>query len=302
MRVFITGATGFVGSAVVQELLSAGHHVLGLARSEQAIDALTRLGAEVHCGDLTDLSGLAAGARACDGVIHTAFIHDFSKYEENAEIDRRAVAAIADALAGSDRPFIATSVVTLLAPGRVGTEEDGRASPTIPRAASEATVLGAADRGIRSSVVRLPFSVHGQGDRGFVPALVDLARQKGVAGYVGDGTNRWPAVNRRDAARLFRLALDKAKPATALHAVAEEGIAMHDIAEAIGIGLGLPVRSIGFDDAAKHFEWLGRFIGIDQPISSTLTREWMNWRPQENGLLTDLKASGYFDRERRSKF
>lgn len=302
MRVFITGAMGFVGSAVIQELLSAGHQVLGLARNEQAAGALARLGVKVHRGELTDTGSLAAGANACDGVIHTAFVHDFSKYEENAEVDHRAVTAIADALAGSDKPFVATSVVTLLAPGRIGTEEDGRADPAIPRAASEAAVLGAADRGIRSSVVRLPFSVHGQGDRGFVPALIDLARRKGVAAYVGDGSNRWPAVNRLDAARLFCLAMEKAVSATALHAVAEEGVAMRAIAEAIGAGLGSPLRSIAPEAAGEHFEWLGRFVAVDQPISSTLTREWMGWQPQGNGLLTDLRESGYFSGERRSKY
>ena len=302
MRIFLTGATGFIGEAILRELIAGGHQVLGLVHSDASAQALTEAGGEPHQGDLHDPDSLANGARDCDGVIHTAFLHDFSKYEENAEIDNRVVTAITDALAGSDKPFVATSVVTLLAPGSVGTEKDRRASPGIPRAASEETVLGAANRGVRCSVLRLPFSVHGEGDRGFVPALINLARRKGVTAYVGDGVNRWPAVNRSDAARLFRLALEKAEPGTALHAVAEEGVAMQVIAETIGAGLGVPVRSIEPDKAAEHFEWLSRFVSTDQPISSALTREWMGWQPRENGLLDDLRESGYFDEEKRSKY
>ncbi len=302
MRVFMTGATGFVGSAIIDDLLSAGYEVTGLARNKEATDRLARRGVDTYHGDLTDLDRLAAGAAASDGVIHTAFIHDFSRYEENAEVDNGALVAMTRALAGSDRPFVATSVVTLLTPGRTGTEEDGRASPDIPRAASEATVLAAAEQGIRSSVVRLPFSVHGRGDRGFISALVELARRKNVAAYVGDGSNRWPAVNRLDAARLFRLALEKAAPATVLHAVAEEGITMRSIAEEIGNGLGVPVRAIAPEEAEKHFEWLGRFIAIDQLISSMFTRERMGWQPQGNGLLNDMGNSGYFDAGQGSKY
>ncbi len=302
MRVFVTGATGFVGSAIIDDLLSAGYKVTGLARNKEASDWLARRGIDAYHGDLTDLDHLAAGAAASDGVIHTAFIHDFSRYEENAEVDNGALVAMTRALAGSDRPLVATSVVTLLTPGRIGIEEDGRASPDIPRAASEATVLAAAEQGIRSSVVRLPFSVHGRGDRGFISALVELARRKNVAAYVGDGSNRWPAVNRLDAARLFRLALEKAAPATVLHAVAEEGITMRSIAEEIGNGLGVPVRAIAPEEAEKHFEWLGRFIAIDQPISSMFTRKRMGWQPRGNGLLNDMGDSGYFDAGQGSKY
>lgn len=295
MHIFLTGATGFVGSAIADQLLSAGHQVTGLARNGQAVHRLVRRGIAAHRGELSDPASLAAGAAECDGVIHTAFIHDFSRYEENADIDHRAVTAIADVLAGSDKPFVATSVVTLLAPGRIGTELSERASPNIPRAASEATVLDAGDRGVRASVVRLPFSVHGRSDSGFVPALVDLARRKGVAAYIGDGTNCWPAINRLDAARLFLLALEKAEPKTVLHAVAEKGVTMRAIAEAIGAGLGLPVRAIIAEQANDHFEWLAHFVAVDQPISSMLTCEWMGWQPKEYGLLTDLRESGYFD-------
>lgn len=295
MRVFVTGATGFIGTAIVRELLEAGHEVLGLARSDEAADALARAGAAAHRGDLLDVGSLAAGAGACDGVIHAAFIHDFSKYEENAEIDRRALEAMAGALEGSGKPLVATSGTTVLAPGRTGTEEDAPApdSPGYIRAASE-VVLAAADRGVRASVVRLPPSVHGPGDRAFVPALIEVARRTGVAAYIGDGANRWPAVHRLDAARLFRLALEKAAPGSRLHGAAEEGIPMRAIAETIGQGLGVPVRGIAADEAAAHFDWLGLFVAIDNPTSSALTRDALGWRPQEDGLLTDMRESGYF--------
>ncbi len=301
MRVFLTGATGFIGSAVADELMATGHQVVGLAKDDAAARHLNERGVTAHRGDLSDLDSIAAGASACDGVIHTAFINDFSRYIEVAEIDRRAVATVADALAGSNKPFVATSVVTLLPPDRLGTEADERASPDIPRAASEATVLAAADRGVRASVVRLPFSVHGRGDTGFVPALIDLARRKRVAAYIGDGASRWPAVNRLDAAQLFCLALEAADPGSVLHAVAEEGVAMHAIAEVIGQGLGLPARSIPEDGAEAHFGWLARFVAIDQPISSALTRERIGWSPRQNGLLTDIAQSGYFETASRSK-
>ena len=301
MRVFLTGATGFIGSAVADELLAAGHQVTGLAKDDTAASRLNERGVAAHRGDLSDLDSIAAGATVCDGVIHTAFINDFSRYTEVAEIDRRVVAAIVDALAESGKPFVATSVVSLLAPDRLGTELDARASPDIPRAASEATVLAAADRGVRASAVRLPFSVHGRGDTGFVPALVDLARRKRVAAYIGDGANRWPAVNRLDAARLFRLALESADPGAVLHAVAEEGVAMRAIAEAIGRGLDLPVRSVAEDDVDAHFGWLARFVSMDQPISSALTRNWTDWSPRQNDLLTDIAESGYCEAASRSK-
>lgn len=296
MRVFVTGATGFIGAAIVRELRTAGHEVLGLARSAAAADALARSGAEAHRGDLSDIASLIAGARACEGVIHTAFIHDFSAYAAAAETDRRAVEALASALEGSGKPFVSTSGTALLAPGRTGTEDDPPApgSAASPRAAAEATVLAAATRGVRASVVRLPPSVHGEGDHAFVPALIDIARRTGVSAFVDEGTNRWPAVHRLDAARLYRLALEHAKPGTRLHGVAEEGISLRAIAEAIGAGLGVPVRGITNDEARTHFDWLAGFVAIDNPTSSALTRHALGWHPQEPELLTDIRDNGYF--------
>ena len=296
MRVFVTGATGFIGVAIVRELLTTGHEVLGLARNDAAADALTRLGVEVWRGDLSDTASLIAGARACEGVIHTAFIHDFSAYAAAAETDRRAVEALAGALEGSGKPFVSTSGTALLAPGRIGSEKDAPAPGSAAglRAASEETVLAAAGRGVRASVVRLPPSVHGPGDHGFVPALIDIARRSGIAAFIGDGANRWPAVHRLDAARLFRLALEKAAPGSRLHGVAEEGISLRAIAEVIGKGLGVPIRSIADGEASAHFDWLAGFVAIDNPTSSAVTRDALGWRPRELDLLTEMRNSGYF--------
>ena len=296
MRVFLTGATGFIGEALVRELRAAGHEVLGLARSMAAADKLARLGIEAHRGDFADTASLAAGARACEGVIHTAFIHDFSAYAAAAETDRLAVEALAGALEGSGKPFVLTSGTALLAPGRIGTEEDAPApgSAASLRAGAEVAVLGAASCGVRSSVVRLPPTVHGIGDHGFVPALVEIARRTGVSAFIGDGANRWPAVHRLDAARLYRLALERAAPGSRLHGVAEEGVTIRAIAEAISAGLGLPVRSLTQDRALTHFDWLAAFAAIDNPTSSARTREALGWIPKESGLLTDMKESGYF--------
>jgi nucleoside-diphosphate-sugar epimerase len=296
MRVFLTGATGFIGEAIVRELRTAGHQVLGLARSAAAADKLIQLGIGAHRGDLTDIPSLAAGARACDGVIHTAFIHDFSAYAAAAETDRRAVEVLVDALEGSGKPFVLTSGTALLAPGRVGTEEDAPApgSAANLRAGAEVAALGAASRGVRSSIVRLPPTVHGIGDHGFVPALIDIARRTRVSAFIDDGANRWPAVHRLDAARLYRLALEEAKPGSRLHGVAEEGVTLRAIAETIGAGLGLPVQSFTKDQALAHFDWLAAFAAIDNPTSSALTREALGWIPKESGLLTDMKESGYF--------
>jgi len=294
MRVFVTGATGFIGSATVRELLDAGHTVLGLARNDEAAQALARAGAEAHRGELTDLDSLAAGARACEGVIHLAFIHDFSKFMENTEIDRRAVEAMISALEGSNKPFVGASGALLVASGRTATEDDAPAHGAMPRAATEAFVLAAAGQGVRSSIVRLAPTVHGAGDHGFVPTLIDIARRTGFAAYVGDGANRWPAVHRLDAARLYRLALEKAAPGQPLHGVAEEGIPMREIAGAIGAGLGLPVRGITTDEAPAHFAWIGPFVQLDAPTSSAKTRETLGWRPREAGLLTDMREGGYF--------
>jgi nucleoside-diphosphate-sugar epimerase len=294
MRVFVTGATGFLGSAIVPELLAAGHEVVGLARSDAAADALAHMGVEAHRGELSDIDSLIAGARAGDGVIHTAFIHDFTQFEANVETDRRAVAALAGALEGSGKPLVIASGTMMVAHVHPATEQDGPISLDVPRAASEATVLEAASHGVRGSVVRLSPTVHGAGDHGFVPRLIDFARSKGAAAYVGDGANRWPAVHRLDAARLFRLALESAEPGARLHAAAEEGVPMRAIAEAIGAGLGIPVRSVTEDEAPAHFDFLARFVAIDNPTSSALTRNSLGWRPQEPDLLTDMRQSGYF--------
>jgi nucleoside-diphosphate-sugar epimerase len=303
MRVFVTGATGFIGNAVVRELREAGHRVLGLARSEEAAGALAQAGAEAHRGSLSDPPSLAAGAQACEGVIHLAFIHDFSQYKSAVETDLRAVETLARALEGSNKPLVAASGTVMLAPGRLGKETDARPSGDSQgtRAAAEEVLLAAAKRGVRTSVMRLPPSVHGAGDQAFVPTLVDLARQKGVSAFIGDGTNRWPAVHRVDAARLFRLALEKAAPGSLLHAVAEEGIPMKALAETIGEGLGLPVRGLSGSEAAAHFGWLAGFAALDNPTSSTLTQEWLGWHPRERPLLKDMREGGYFDSAQRSK-
>jgi nucleoside-diphosphate-sugar epimerase len=270
--------------------------VLGLARSDAATDTLARLGVEAHRGELSDTEGLAAGARACDGVIHAAFIRDFSAYAAVTETDRRAVEALTGALEGSGKPFVSTSVTTLLAPGRTSTEDDAPMTGSTRglRAASEKTALAAAGRGVRASVVRLPPTVHGVGDHGFVPALIDIARRTGVSAFIDDGANRWPAVHRLDAARLYRLALESAAPGARLHAVAEEGVTLRAIAQAIGERLGVPVRSLAKDEARTHFDWLAGFVAMDNPTSSALTREALGWSPKESGLLADMKESGYF--------
>jgi nucleoside-diphosphate-sugar epimerase len=294
MRVFVTGATGFIGSATVRELLAAGHEVIGLARSDANADVLARAGAQAHRGELVDLDSLTAGARACDGVIHTAFIHDFTQFAANIETDRRAVEAIASALEGSGKPMVIASGTLglgMVAPGRTGTEAD-TVGAAFPRAASDAIVLETP--GMRGAVVRLPPTVHGAGDHGFVPRMIVFARERGAAAYVGDGLNRWPAVHRLDAARVFRLALEKATPGTRLHAVAEEGVPMRAIAEAIGEGLGVPARSVTADEAPAHLDFLATFAAIDNPTSSAMTRAALGWRPEQPELLIDMKEGGYF--------
>jgi nucleoside-diphosphate-sugar epimerase len=298
MRVFVTGATGFIGSAIVRESLAAGHNVLGLARSDSSADALARLGVEAHRGDLQDPESLAAGARVSDGVIHTAFNHDWSTSREAAaESDRRAVEAMASAMDGSGKPLVVTSGTALLPPSRVGIEVDAPISADSVRAASEAATLAAAGSGVRGIIMRLPPSVHGAGDHGFVPMLIDTARRTGIAACVGEGANRWPAVHRLDAARLFRHTLEKASPGARLHGVAEEGVPMRAIAETIGAGLGVPVRSLNEQEAQAHFGWFTRFVALDNPTSSAITRKSLGWNPQEPELLIDMRESGYFSQD-----
>ncbi|WP_406176998.1 SDR family oxidoreductase [Streptomyces canus] len=295
MRVFVTGATGFVGSAVTRELLAAGHEVLGLARSDRSVEALKSAGAEVHRGDLNDLDSLRRGAAAADGVAHLAFIHDFTNLTSSGEADLRAIEAIGSVLEGTGKPFVVTSGL-LTAPGRLGTEEDPADpdSPAKHRHASEFAALALAERGVRSSVLRLPPSVHGEGDIGFVPMFIDFARDKGVSAMVGDGSNHWAAVHRLDAARLFRLALEAAPAGVRLHAIGDEGVPFREIAETVGRGLGVPVTSVAPEDATDHFGWLGRFAAIDMRASATLTRKLLDWQPEHPALIPDLEAGHYF--------
>lgn len=291
MRIFVTGATGFVGSAVVGELQAAGHTVLGLARNEAGAQALAARGVEVHRGELTDLDSLVAGAKACDGVAHLAFIHDFSRFMENIEIDRRAVEAMLGVLEGSGRPFVLTSGIGMLAPGRLSTEDDE--APNSGRGAAEHLVRAAAGRGVRTSIVRLPPITHDVGDGGFLGRLLQIAGERGVSGYVGDGASRWTAGHRADAAKIYRLALEAGEAGGVYHAVAEEGLATRDIAEAIGRALDMPTASIPAEQAAEHFGFLGGFLALDLPASSALTRARLGWRPTHAGLMQDIAAGVY---------
>jgi nucleoside-diphosphate-sugar epimerase len=292
MRVFVTGASGWIGSAVVPELLGAGHTVVGLARSDASARSIEAAGAEVLRGTLDDLDVLRKGAETADGVVHLAFIHDFSDYQRSVETDLRAVQTLGAALEGSGRPFVNTSGLAGMSFGRPSTERDP-VGDVSPRAASERTALGFAEQGVRSSVVRLAPTVHGEGDSGFIATLAGIARDKGVSGYIGDGANRWPAVHRLDAARLFRLALEQAPAGSVLHGAGEEGIPVRAIAEVIGRTLDLPVVAVAPVQADEHFGWLGRFLAADIPASSTLTQELLGWRPTGPGLLDDLEAGHY---------
>src|SRR6266436_3575102 len=296
MRAFVTGATGFIGSAILEELIRAGHKVLGLARSDAAAASIAAAGAHVHRGSLEDLESLRSGAVAADAVIHTAFIHDFSNYAPAAETDRRAIETLGAALAGSERPLVVTSGTLLLQRrGPLATEEDA-AIPSFPRKSEQAVTM--ASRGARVSVLRLPPSVHGDGDHGFVPALIKLAREKGDSAYVGGGLNRWPAVHRLDAAHLYRLVLEKGSAGASYHGVADEGVPIQEIAEVIGRRLNLPVASKSSEEAASHFGWIAHFLSIDGPASSAQTRKQLGWRPVQPGLISDLDAEHYFALER----
>jgi nucleoside-diphosphate-sugar epimerase len=289
MRVFVTGATGFIGSATVRELIAAGHTVLGLARSDAGAASLAAAGADVHRGNIDDLESLRSGAAAADGVVHTAFNHNFSTFLANCEADRQIIEALGSALAGSDRPLIVTS-------GTGFNKENTRAPDFTahPRLATEAAAASVAARGVRVSVVRLPPSVHGEGDHGFVPMIIRSAREKGVSAYVGDGLNRWPSVHRLDAARLFRLALEKGAAEAWYHGVADEGVPFRAIAEVIGRHLNVPVVSKSPEEAGDHFGFLAPFAAIDCPASSAKTQEVLGWRPVQPGLIPDLDQGHYF--------
>jgi nucleoside-diphosphate-sugar epimerase len=297
MRVFVTGATGFIGSAVVRELLDAGHEVLGLARSDQAAKAVAAAGAKVHRGDIGDLDSLRRGAAESAGVIHTAFNHDFSvSRQDAATADRLAVETMAETLVGTDRPIVIASGTAGLSPGHLATEQTVPTSDAIGRHAVEEAAVSFASRGVRPAVVRFPPTVHGRGDHGFIARLIEIARKKGVSGYPGNGSNRWPAVHRLDAAHLFRLAVESAPAGARLHSVGEEGIPVREIAEVIGRRLQVPVVSIPPEELAGHFGFLGAFFALDCPASSTLTQEQLGWHPVQRGLITDLEQGHYFER------
>ncbi len=295
MRVFVTGATGFVGSAIVRELISGGHQVLGLARSDDGAKMLVAAGAEVHRGNLEDFASLQSGVRAADAVIHTGFNHDFSKFAANCEADRHVIEAMGAVLVGSNHPFIITSGIAILPQGRLAKERDmpDTGPSAHPRAATEQAAASMLAKGVNVQVVRLPPSVHDKGDHGFVPMLIGIAREKSVAAYIGEGNNRWPAVHRQDAAQLYKLALEKGTSGARYHAAGEEGVTFRDITNAIGNGLSLPVLSQSKEEAALNFGWFAHFAGLDIPASSQQTKDELGWQPKETGLIADMEQN-YF--------
>jgi nucleoside-diphosphate-sugar epimerase len=294
MRIFVTGASGWIGSAVVPELVRAGHDVVGLARSDAAANAITARGAEVQRGSLEDLDSLHDGAAKSDGVIHLGFVHDFTQFERSVKVDETAIKTMGEALEGSNRPLLIASGVLALAQGTLATERDAP-DPNFPRAQAARYTVALADRGVRSAVVRFAPTVHGVGDQGFIAMLIDIARDKGVSGYVDEGSNRWSAVHVSDAGKLVRLACEDASPGSVVHAVADEGIPLRTIAEVIGRHLELPVASIAAADALDHFGWLGLPLAADGAASSAFTQDLLGWRPEEPGLIEDLDAGHYFD-------
>jgi nucleoside-diphosphate-sugar epimerase len=292
MRIFITGAAGFIGTATARELIANGHQVVGLARSDNNASALQKIGAEVHRGSIEDLDSLRKGAKAADGTIHLAFNHDFSKFAENGQIDKRAIDAMGEVLAGTHKPFIVTSGTLVVTPGRIATEEDP-VMPGFPRM-SETAGLAFAARGVRAMAIRLPQVHGGEGKCGLVNWIVDIARDKGISAYIGDGGNRWSGAHRLDVARLYRLALEKGIAGRSYHAVADEGVTARDIAEIVGRHLKLPVASIAPEKASDHFGMMAMFAGRNGAASSTLTQQWLGWKPAQIGLIADISRPGYF--------
>lgn len=294
MRIFVTGASGFIGSAIVKKLQARGYDVLGLARSDASAEKLQQQEVRVIRGDLEDTASLRSAVEQSDGVIHVGYIHDFSRMDYAAEVDQRAILTMGEVLAGSNRPLVVTSGTALVSPGQLAVEQTRPAIGPHPRSNSNVAALTLADRGVRVSLVRLPPTVHGAGDHGFVPMIINMAKEKGAAVYIGDGANRWPAVHRDDAAELFCLAAEHAAAGTILHAVQEEGIPFRHIAETIGAGLALPVKSLTLEEAREWLGWMAFFASMDNPASSAWTRQAFNWQPDGPGLLQDMRETTYF--------